>query len=319
MGQDSERPAVPFERDTTMGSPDNTDANDVLVSPDWVASRLDGFQSDDPSLRLVEVDLNPAFYDAGHVPGAVGFDWRSELRHQQRCDLPSQAAFETLLGEHGITNDSTVVVYGDSSNWFAAHFYWLLTYYGHDDVSLLDGGRQYWVESDRPTTTGDPSYTPRSYATGGTFEDVRAYRDDVERAIDSDNPLVDVRLPEEYEGAVVAPPGVEEWAQRGGHVPGAVNVVWAKSVHPDGRFKSREELAALYRRHGVTDDGTVIVYCRIGERSSLTWFVLSELLGFRSVQNYDGSWTEWGNLIGAPVETGTEETTLAPMTERSSQ
>jgi thiosulfate/3-mercaptopyruvate sulfurtransferase len=298
---------------------DDAYANDVLVSPEWLAGRLDAVQSDDPSLRLVEVDLNTAFYEREHVPGAVGLDWRSQLRHRQRRDVPSPSAFAELLGSHGIADDTTVVVYGDNSNWFAAHFYWLLTYYGHGDAYLLDGGREHWVETGRPTDAAVPAYTTRPYTTTGTIEDVRAYRADVERAIDADTALVDVRLPEEYDGSLVAPPGVEEWAQRGGHVPGAVNVVWSENLRADGRFRSREELERLYRSHGVTDDGTVIAYCRIGERSSLTWFALSELLGFQSVRNYDGSWTEWGNLVGAPIETGTNGRTLPTTTDRSSR
>jgi thiosulfate/3-mercaptopyruvate sulfurtransferase len=278
--------------------------SDALVSPEWVVERLPAARSDDPSLRLVEVDLNTGFYDEGHLPGAVGLDWRSDLRHDRRRDVPSARAFADLLGDHGITEETTVVAYGDNANWFAAHFYWLLTYYGHDDAYLLDGGREHWVESDRPTTTEVPSFESRAYGAAGPYEHVRAYREDVARAVDDRTALVDVRLPEEFDGTVVAPPGMDEFAQRGGHVPGAVNVVWSKNVAPDGRFKPRAELEALYRDRGVTPDRSVVVYCRIGERSSLTWFVLSELLGYPSVRNYDGSWTEWGNLVGAPVETG---------------
>jgi thiosulfate/3-mercaptopyruvate sulfurtransferase len=281
-----------------------TDRSDALVSPAWVADRLPSARSDDPSLRLVEVDLNTEFYDRGHLPGAVELDWRSDLQHDRRRDVPPARAFADLLGDHGITADTTVVVYGDNANWFAAHFYWLLTYYGHDDVYLLDGGREHWVESDRPTTTTVPSFTQRRYVPEGPYEHVRAYRDDVARAIDGRTTLVDVRLPEEFDGTLVAPPGTDEYAQRGGHVPGAVNVVWSANVASDGRFKSRADLQTLYRNRGVTPDRSVITYCRIGERSSLTWFVLSELLEYPSVRNYDGSWTEWGNLVGVPVETG---------------
>ncbi|WP_436924097.1 sulfurtransferase [Halosimplex amylolyticum] len=280
-----------------------SDRSDALVSPEWVVERLPEARSDDPSLRLVEVDLNTQFYHEEHLPGAVGLDWRSDLQHDRRRDLPSARSFADLLGVHGITEETTVVAYGDNANWFAAHFYWLLTYYGHDDAYLLDGGREHWVESDRPTTTAVPSFTSRTYEPAGPFEHVRAYRDDVRRAIDGRTRLVDVRLPEEFDGTVLAPPGMDEFAQRGGHVPGAVNVVWSANVAPDGRFKSTDELEALYRDRGVTPDRSVIVYCRIGERSSVTWFVLSEILGYPSVRNYDGSWTEWGNLIGAPVET----------------
>ncbi|QPV62620.1 sulfurtransferase [Halosimplex litoreum] len=278
--------------------------SDALVSPEWVDERLPAARSDDPSLRLVEVDLNTGFYDEGHLPGAVGLDWRSDLRHDRRRDVPSARAFADLLGDIGITEETTVVAYGDNANWFAAHFYWLLTYYGHDDAYLLDGGREHWVESDRPTTTEVPSFDSRAYRAAGPYEHVRAYRDDVARAVDDRTALVDVRLPEEFDGTVVAPPGMDEFAQRGGHVPGAVNVVWSENVAPDGRFKSRAELEAIYRDRGVTPDRSVVVYCRIGERSSLTWFVLSELLGYPSVRNYDGSWTEWGNLVDAPIETG---------------
>ncbi|WP_135366475.1 sulfurtransferase [Halosimplex halophilum] len=281
-----------------------SERSDALVPPEWVAERLPEARSDDPSLRLVEVDLNTAFYDEGHLPGAVGLDWRSDLRHDRRRDVPSARAFADLLGAHGITEETTVVAYGDNANWFAAHFYWLLRYYGHQDAYLLDGGREHWVESGRPTTTEVPSFTPRRYEPAGPFEHVRAYRDDVRRAIDDRTALVDVRLPEEFDGTVVAPPGMDEFAQRGGHVPGAVNVVWSANVDADGRFKPRADLAALYRDRGVTPDRSVVVYCRIGERSSLTWFVLSELLGYPSVRNYDGSWTEWGSLVGAPIETG---------------
>jgi len=283
---------------------DHDYATDALVSAEWVAQRLDEFGSDDPSLRLVEVDLDTDFYDRGHVPGAVGFDWRSDLRHARRRDIVSPAAFADLLAAHGIGGDSTVVIYGDNSNWFAAHFYWLLSYYGHDDAYLLDGGREHWIESGRPTTTTVPEYTARSYATPGTFEGVRAYLPDVRRAVERETALVDARLPAEYRGEIVAPPVTDEHARRGGHVPGAVNVVWSANLDADGRFKPRPALERLYRDHGVTDDGTVVAYCRIGERSSLTWFVLSELLGYRSVENYDGSWTEWGNAVGVPIETG---------------
>jgi thiosulfate/3-mercaptopyruvate sulfurtransferase len=285
---------------------ERTGDSEPLVSPSWLSDRLTAVDSDDPDLRLVEVDLNTDFYDEGHVPGAVSLDWQEDLRHDRRRDVLSRDALGELLGDLGIVPDTTVVVYGDNTNWFAAHFYWLLTYYGHDDVRLLDGGREHWIESGRPITTSVPDVSSRPYEPRGPYEDVRAYREDVDRAIDEQTTLVDVRLPAEYEGRLVAPPGMDEYAQRGGHVPSAVNVVWSANVAPSGRFKSREALAELYHRHGVTDQDSVITYCRIGERSSLTWFVLSELLEYPSVMNYDGSWTEWGNMIGAPIETGTE-------------
>ncbi len=279
-------------------------ANDVLVSAAWLEAHLDRIRSEDPSLRLIEVDLNTDFYDRGHVPGAVGLDWREHLRHRRLRDVPPPERFADLLGSVGVASDSTVVVYGDNSNWLAAHLYWLLIYYGHEDVYLLDGGREYWIESGRPLTTAVPEFPERTYRTKGPFDTVRAYADDVLRAIDDGSRLVDVRLPEEFTGDVVAPPGINETARRGGHVPGAVNVVWSAGLRPDGRFKSRERLEELYRDHDVTPDDDVIVYCRVGERSSLTWFVLSELLGYPAVRNYDGSWTEWGNMVGVPIATG---------------
>lgn len=281
-------------------------ANDVLVSPEWLSRRLDDVRSDDPSLRLVEVDVDPDFYDHEHVPGAIGFDWNSQLRHRTRHDIPSPEAFEELLGSHGIGDDSTVVVYGDNSNWFAAHFYWQLTYYGHQDVYLLDGGREHWLESGRETTPEVPEFTPTTFTTSGPYEHVRARREEVRRAIDDGTVLLDVRMVEEYDGTIVSPPGITETARRGGHIPGAVNVLWSENLGEDRRFKPREELEAVYRDHGVTGENAVVAYCRIGERSSLSWFVLSELLGYESVKNYDGSWTEWGNMVGAPVAVGAD-------------
>lgn len=278
----------------------------ALVTPDWLEERLDFVAADDPELRLIEVDLNPEFYEQGHIPGAVCIDWRRQLQHPIRRDLLSKEAFADLLGNHGVTEDSVIVLYGDNSNWFAAHLYWILTYYGHDDMYLLDGGRRHWIESERPMTTEVPSYTPRSYRPGGPFESARAYRQDVEGVLSEPTELIDVRLPGEYEGELITPPGMNESAQRGGHIPGAKNIVWSENLRSDGRFKSTEALADLYRTRGVGRDSDVIVYCRIGERSSLTWFVLSELLEYPSVRNYDGSWIEWGNLIGAPIVTGSE-------------
>ncbi|MEF8829082.1 MAG: sulfurtransferase, partial [Haloarcula sp.] len=233
-------------------------------------------------------------------------DWRRQLQHDTRRDIPSKESMADLLGTRGVTDTSTVVLYGDNSNWFAAHLYWMLTYYGHDEVYLLDGGRKHWLESGRPTSTSVPSYTPRSYRPGGPCERVRAYRHDVQRALTRPTALVDVRLPAEYDGTILAPPGMTESAQRGGHIPGATNIVWSENIRSDGRFKSTDALRRVYRERGIDRDRDVIVYCRIGERSSLTWFVLSELLGYSSVRNYDGAWTEWGNLIRAPVATGAE-------------
>jgi thiosulfate/3-mercaptopyruvate sulfurtransferase len=279
---------------------------DAVVTPAWLERRLDTVGTDGPGLRVVEVDLNTEFYERGHVPGAVCIDWRLELQHATRRDVPSRASFASLLGARGITPETTLVLYGDNSNWFAAHLYWLLTYYGHDEVYLLDGGRRHWLESGRPTTTGRPSYTPQPYRPTGPFEHVRAYRSDIERALSTSTELVDVRLPDEFDGTILAPPGMTGSAQRGGHIPGATNIVWSENLRPDGRFKPTEILRDRYRSAGIDGDSDVIVYCRIGERSSLTWFVLSELLGYRSVRNYDGSWTEWGNLVGVPIATGSE-------------
>ncbi|QCC48467.1 sulfurtransferase [Halobellus limi] len=279
----------------------------VLVSPDWVAERLDRFESDDPGYRLLEVDVNTAFYDTGHAPGAVKIDWETDLRADDRHDIVGADELERLLGDCGITDETTVVVYGDDSNWFAAHMYWQLTYYGHPDVRIMDGGRGYWVDHGYPLSTA--SVSPPTVQYGRSLSppadpSIRASREDVRDAIGTDTVFVDVRLPEEYRGEITAPPGTNETAMRGGHLPGAKNVFWADNVRPDMRFKSPAALREVYRAHGVEPGDDVIVYCRIGERSSLTWFALSELLGYESVRNYDGSWTEWGNMIGTPIETG---------------
>ncbi|GAB7094505.1 sulfurtransferase [Halolamina litorea] len=282
-------------------------ATDALVSPEWVEERLDEFQSDDPDYRLVEVSVDTEAYDEGHAPGAIGFSWETQLQDQTTRDILSKGDFESLLGGHGIANDSTVVFYGDNSNWFAAYAYWQFNYYGHDDVRLLDGGRDYWVENDFPLTTEEPDFPEQEYTARGPFEDVRAYREDVENAIERGVPLVDVRSPEEFSGEVLAPPGLNETAQRGGHIPGARNISWAATVNDDGTFKSADELRELYGAEGIDGDESIVTYCRIGERSSIAWFALHELLGYEATVNYDGSWTEWGNLVGAPVETGDAE------------
>jgi thiosulfate/3-mercaptopyruvate sulfurtransferase len=283
---------------------DDAYANDVLVTADWVEDNLDAFESDDPDYRLVEVDVDTEAYDDAHAPGAVGFNWETQLQDQTQRDVLEKEDFADLLGSHGITEDSTVVLYGDNSNWFAAYAYWQFSYFGHDDVRILDGGREYWVDNDYPTTGEVPEFSEREYDARGPLEGIRAYRDDVEKAIDRSIPLVDVRSPEEFRGEILAPPGLQETAQRGGHIPGATNVSWAATVNDDGTFKTREELADLYESAGVTNDQEVVAYCRIGERSSIAWFALSELLGYDNVVNYDGSWTEWGNLVDAPIETG---------------
>jgi thiosulfate/3-mercaptopyruvate sulfurtransferase len=211
-------------------------AKDVLVTADWVAERLDEFQSDDPAHRLVEVDVDTEAYAEGHAPGAIGFNWETQLQDQTSRDILSKDQFESLLGEHGIAEDSTVVLYGDNSNWFAAYTYWQFKYYGHEDVRLLDGGRDYWVDNDYPLTEETPSFPAVDYEARGPFESIRAYRDDVQHAVDEGLPLVDVRSPEEFTGEILAPPGLQETAQRGGHIPGASNISWAATVNPDGTF-----------------------------------------------------------------------------------
>ncbi|MGZ0747093.1 MULTISPECIES: sulfurtransferase [unclassified Haloparvum] len=285
---------------------DNSYANDVLVSADWAEDRLDEFQSDDADLRLVEVDVDTESYDSAHAPGAIGFNWESQLQDQVQRDILDKGDFEDLLGTHGITEDTTVVLYGDNSNWFAAYAYWQFKYYGHDDVKLLDGGREFWVENDYPTTDEVPEFPEVEYDAAGPHETIRAYKEDVEKAIEHDVPLVDVRSPEEYRGEVLAPPGLNETAQRGGHIPGAKNISWAAVTNDDGTFKSFDELQELYAEEDIDGDETTVAYCRIGERSSVAWFALHELLGYDDTVNYDGSWTEWGNLVDAPIATGDE-------------
>ena len=274
-------------------------ANDVLVETDWVADHLD-----DDSIRIVEVDENPALYAEAHIPGAIGFDWREDLQDPVERDFLSAEAFGELMGSRGISNDHTIVLYGDRNNWFAAYTYWYFRYYGHDKVRLMNGPREKWIGEDRGTTTDAPSYEAATFETSGPDEAIRAKRDEVAAALESDTNLVDVRSPQEYSGELVAMVGYEqEGAQRGGHIPGAASVPWAQAVNEDGTFKSADELRDLYTSKGVLEDGKpIIAYCRIGERSAHTWFVLHELLGESDVRNYDGSWTEWGNLVGAPIE-----------------
>jgi thiosulfate/3-mercaptopyruvate sulfurtransferase len=277
----------------------------VLVSADWVEDHLDEFQSDDPDYRLLEVDVDTEIYEQeGHAPGAIGLDWEADLRDTVERDILKKDDFEALMERLGITPETTVVLYGDNSNWFAAYTYWEFKYYGHEDVRLMDGGRNYWVENDYPLTDEVPEFSSTDYQAKGPKESIRAYREDVENAVEKGLPLVDVRSPEEFTGEILAPPGLQETAQRGGHVPGAKNISWAAVTNDDGTFKTREELEELYGEHGIDGDETTIAYCRIGERSSVAWFALHELLGYEDAANYDGSWTEWGNLVGAPIETG---------------
>jgi thiosulfate/3-mercaptopyruvate sulfurtransferase len=273
-------------------------AKDVLVSTDWVAEHMD-----DDSIRIVEVDENPALYAEAHIPGAIGFDWKADLQDQVKRDFLGPEEFGQLMGSRGISNDHTVVLYGDRNNWFASYTYWYFRYYGHDNVKLMNGPREKWIAEERATTSEVPSYPQATFTAAGPDEAIRARRDEVQQAIDAATKLVDVRSPQEYSGELVAMAGYEhEGAQRAGHIPSAASIPWAKAVKEDGTFRSADELRELYGSAGVLDGDPIIAYCRIGERSAHTWFVLHELLGHDDVQNYDGSWTEWGNMVDVPIE-----------------
>jgi thiosulfate/3-mercaptopyruvate sulfurtransferase len=273
-------------------------AKDVLVETQWVEDHLD-----DDSIRIVEVDENPALYAEAHIPGAIGFDWKTDLQDQVKRDFLGPDEFGELMGSRGISNDHTVVLYGDRNNWFAAYTYWYFKYYGHDKVLLMNGPREKWIAENRPTTTDAPSYDAATFSAKGPDEAIRAKRDEVYDKLDSDTKLVDVRSPQEYSGELIAMAGYEqEGAQRAGHIPRAASVPWATAVNEDGTFKSADELREIYTGKGVLDGNDIIAYCRIGERSAHTWFVLHELLGHDNVKNYDGSWTEWGNLVSVPIE-----------------
>jgi thiosulfate/3-mercaptopyruvate sulfurtransferase len=274
-------------------------AKNVLVETSWLEEHLN-----DDSIRIVEVDENPQLYAEAHIPGAIGFDWKADLQDQVKRDFLGPEEFGALLGSRGISNDHTIVLYGDRNNWFAAYTYWYLKYYGHDKVLLVNGPREKWISEGRATTTEVPSFAPATFAAKAGDESIRAQRDEVLAALESDTKLVDVRSPAEFSGELISPPGYEqEGAQRAGHIPGAASVPWAQAVREDGTFKSKEDLEELYRAKGVLNGGnSIIAYCRIGERSAHTWFVLHELLGEGDVKNYDGSWTEWGNLVNVPVQ-----------------
>jgi thiosulfate/3-mercaptopyruvate sulfurtransferase len=274
-------------------------AKDVLVDTQWVENHLG-----DDSVRIVEVDENPALYAEAHIPGAIGFDWRKDLQDQVRRDFLRPAEFGELFGSRGISNEHTIVLYGDRNNWFAAYTYWYLKYYGHDNVKLMNGPREKWISEGRPTSSTVPSYEARQFTAREGDEAIRARREEVLAALDQSVRLVDVRSPQEYSGELIAMAGYEqEGAQRAGHIPGAASVPWAQAVQQDGTFKSADELSELYSSKGVIDGSKpIIAYCRIGERSAHTWFVLHELLGRDDVKNYDGSWTEWGNLVSVPIE-----------------
>jgi thiosulfate/3-mercaptopyruvate sulfurtransferase len=273
---------------------------EVLVSTDWVAQH-----AADPSVRVVEVDVDTAAYDEGHSQNAVGGAWNTQLCDTVQRDIIPKGQFEKLMSDAGIGNDTTVVLYGDNNNWFAAWALWQLQIYGHKDVRLMNGGRKKWVAEGRDLTKDAPKVSAASYEASGPDYSIRSFLPDVQKAVSSKSvEMVDVRSPDEFTGKILSPPGLPETCQRGGHIPGASNIPWAKACNDDGTFKSADELKSLYQAAGITGAKPVIAYCRIGERSSHSWFVLKYLLGLNNVTNYDGSWTEWGNLVGAPVEKG---------------
>ena len=279
---------------------DNGYANDALVSADWAVDHLK-----DADVRFVEVDVDTTIYDAGHLPGAVSWNWTTQLSDGLIRDIAGRVQFSKLLRESGIGPDTLIVLYGDNQNWFAAWAYWQLQLYGHRKAKILDGGWKLWTARALPTTTDLPSYPATDYELPEPDFSLRAFRDDIlPRLGDRALSLVDVRSPAEFRGEVLAPPGLSETAQRAGHIPGAVSVPWAQTVKEDGTFKNAAELRDLYATNGVTNDQDIITYCRIGERASHSWFVLHELLGYDRVRNYDGSWTEWGSMIGVPIEKG---------------
>jgi thiosulfate/3-mercaptopyruvate sulfurtransferase len=272
---------------------------EYLVETQWVADHLN-----DAAVRIIESDEDPLLYRAGHIAGALQVDWFSTLQHPLRRDFLTREKFEQVASGLGITNDTTVVFYGDKSNWFACYALWLFQYYGHQKVRIMNGGRAKWEQEKRPLVKEVPSYPSTAYKAKAADQTIRAFRDDVSAHFQAHQPLVDVRSPKEYSGELISMPNYpQEGATRGGHIPGAVSIPWAQAVNEaDSTFKTGDELKALYEGKGIRPDGDVIAYCRIGERSSLTWFVLKYLLGYPKVRNYDGSWTEWGNLVNAPIE-----------------
>ncbi len=273
---------------------------ETLVSTDWVAQH-----ASDPNVRIVEVDVDTKAYDEGHVPGAIGWAWNSQLCDTVRRDILPKEKLEELLGSSGISNDTTVVIYGDNNNWFAAWALWQLKIYGHNDVRLMNGGRKKWLAEGRELSTDVPKPAQATYHASGPDNSLRAFLPQVQDALEAGTyAFVDVRSPQEFTGEILSPPGLPETCQRGGHIPTARNIPWGKACNDDGTFKSADELQALYTAEGIDGSKPVIAYCRIGERSSHTWFALRYLLGLDKVTNYDGSWTEWGNLVGAPVERG---------------
>jgi thiosulfate/3-mercaptopyruvate sulfurtransferase len=282
---------------------------DVLVSTSWVADHLN-----DPNVKIVEVDVDTTSYDKGHIKNAVGWNWQTQLQDRVRRDVVDPRAFAELCRSAGINNGDTVILYGDNNNWFAAWAFWQFQYHGHKNIKLMNGGRKKWEEEKRPFVTEKPQTSKSNYSIPPTDESIRAYRREVEDVVGTGRMnLVDVRSPDEFTGKILAPEPLlgKEGVQRGGHIPGAKNIPWSKAVNDDGTFKTAADLRQLYQSAGVDLNKPTIAYCRIGERSSHTWFVLRYLLGMNDVKNYDGSWTEWGNLVGAPIETGTGETARA--------
>ncbi|HZB97209.1 MAG TPA: sulfurtransferase [Candidatus Sulfotelmatobacter sp.] len=273
---------------------------EVLVTTDWVAEHLD-----DPKIRILEVDYDPSSaYELGHIKNSALVDWKRDINDTVRRDILSQQQFESLMGRVGASNDTTLVLYGDMRNWFAAFAFWTFKVYGHEDVRLMNGGRRKWIDEGRELTEDVPNFSASSYSARPADPALRAYLPDVKQALEGDGiKLVDVRSPAEFKGEISAPPEyANEGAQRSGHIPGAKNIPWAQAIQDDDTFKTAEDLRNLYGQKGVSEDAPVITYCRIGERSSHTWFVLKYLLGFPNVRNYDGSWSEWGNTVGVPVE-----------------
>ena len=272
---------------------------EVLVDTHWAGDHLR-----DPEVRVFEVSVDQGAFDQGHIPGAVALNWFHDLEERPQRDIASKTTIEQLLGDAGVTPETTIIVYGDNNNWFATYAYWLFKLYGHRDVRVMNGGRKKWMDEGRPTTKETATHPKGQYRAKDPDPSIRAVRDLVMQSLrQPEKGLVDVRSPREFSGELLAPENLpQEGAQRGGHIPGAVNIPWGEAVRPDGTFKSADELRALYQERGITADKEIIAYCRIGERSAHTWFVLKELLGYPRVRNYDGSWTEWGSLVGVPVE-----------------
>jgi thiosulfate/3-mercaptopyruvate sulfurtransferase len=273
---------------------------EMLVETAWVEEH-----KHDPGIRIAEVDVDTSAYEQGHIPGAIAWNWTTQLCDTVRRDVIPKDQFEQLMAKSGIGNDTTVILYGDNNNWFAAWALWQMKLYGHKDVRLMNGGRKKWLEEGRELTTEAPSVQPANYSASGPDLSLRTFlAEAMDASANRSKGFVDVRSPDEFTGKILAPPGLPETCQRGGHIPGAANIPWGQACNDDGTFKSYDELKQLYAGKGITGDKPIIAYCRIGERSSHSWFVLKYLLGYDDVKNYDGSWTEWGNLVGVPVEKG---------------